>query len=171
MSAKVELKARIASVDALLPRAAALADDPPQRIHQDDTFFDVTYGRLKLRVFADGSGELIHYLRPDDPGSGRDGCVSAPVIDPDALRATLARACGEIGRVRKQRTLVLVGRSRIHLDRVEGLGDFVEIEVVLGAGQSEAEGRASALALLGEMGVGADALVGRAYLDLLAELE
>lgn len=170
MAANVELKARIASVDALLPRAAALADDPPQRIHQDDTFFDVTHGRLKLRVFADGSGELIHYLRPDEPGPKRSDYRSAPVVDPDALRETLAHACGEIGRVRKERTLLLAGQSRIHLDRVDGLGDFVEIEVVLCPGQSEAEGRAIALALLERLGVGADALVGSAYLDLLAEL-
>ncbi len=171
MRSNIELKARIASVDALLPRASALADDPPQRIHQDDTFFDVAYGRLKLRVFADGSGELIHYLRPDEQGPKRSDYLIAPVIDPDALRETLARACGEIGRVRKQRTLLLVGQARIHLDRVAGLGDFVEIEVVLRPDQPEAEGRAVALALLAELGVGTDALVGRAYLDLLAELE
>src|SRR5574340_462202 len=129
MPSNVELKARIASVDALLPRAAALADDPPQRIQQDDTFFDVTHGRLKLRVFADGAGELLHYLRPDDQGPKRSDYLVAPVVDPDALREMLAHACGEIGRVRKQRTPLLAGQSRIHLDRVEGLGDFVEIEI------------------------------------------
>ena len=171
MPANVEIKARIGSVAALLPRAAALADDPPQRIHQDDTFFDVARGRLKLREFGDGSGELIHYLRPDDGGPKRSDYVIAPVHSPELLRDVLAHACGQIGRVRKQRTIVLAGQTRIHLDEVEGLGDFLELEVVLREGQSEDEGRQVALALMVELGVGSDALAGRAYLDLLAELE
>jgi len=171
MPANVELKARITSAEALLPRAIALADDPPQRIHQDDTFFDVALGRLKLRVFGDGSGELIHYLRPDDDGPKRSDYVIAPVFEPESLREALARACGELGRVRKQRTMLLVGQTRIHLDQVEGLGDFLELEVVLDQGQSEDEGRRIALALMAELGVEREALVGRAYLDLLAELE
>ena len=171
MPANVELKARITSAEALLPRAIALADDPPQRIAQDDTFFDVAQGRLKLREYADGSGELIHYHRPDEAGPRRSDYLIAPVYEPGALRAVLARACGEIGRVRKQRTLLLAGQTRIHLDEVEGLGNFLELEVVLREGQSEDEGRQIALALMAALGVGADALVGRAYLDLLAELE
>jgi predicted adenylyl cyclase CyaB len=170
MPANVEIKARISSVAALLPRAMALADDPPQRIYQDDTFFDVTHGRLKLRVFGDGSGELIQYLRPDQDGPRRSDYVIAPVLEPEALREALARACGEIGRVRKQRTILLAGQTRIHLDQVEGLGDFIELEVVLREDQSEDEGRRIALDLMAALGIGLDALVGRAYLDLLAEL-
>jgi predicted adenylyl cyclase CyaB len=171
MPANVEIKARIASVAALLPRAIALADDPPQRIHQDDTFFDITHGRLKLRVFGDGSGELIHYLRPDEDGPKRSDYAIAPVHAPETLREVLARACGQIGRVRKQRTLLLAGQTRIHLDQVEGLGDFLELEVVLREGQAEDEGRAIALALMAQLGIGVQALVGRAYIDLLSELE
>ena len=56
MPANVEIKARIPSVAALLPVATALGDDEhAQLIHQDDTFFSVPHGRLKLRVFGDGS--------------------------------------------------------------------------------------------------------------------
>ena len=170
MPTNVEFKARIASVAALLPRAIALADDPPQRICHDDTFFDVAHGRLKLRVFGDGSGELIHYLRPDDDGPKRSDYVIAPVHSPELLRDVLAHACGQIGRVRKRRTLLLAGQTRIHLDQVEGLGDFLELEVVMREDQTEDEGRAIALALMAELGIGVQALVGRAYIDLLAEL-
>lgn len=170
MPANVEIKARIDSVDALLPRAKALSDDDhPQLIHQDDTFFNVPQGRLKLRVFSDGSGELIHYLRPDDEGPKRSDYQIAPVAEPDSLRAVLAAACGVLGRVVKHRILVLVGQTRIHLDRVEGLGDFLELEVVLRPGQSEAEGTALALELLAALGVAPEALLSGAYLDLLRE--
>ena len=120
MPANVEIKARIPSVDALLPVAQALSDDKHlQRIHQDDTFFAVPKGRLKLRVFGDGSGELIHYNRPDATGPKLSDYVLVPAPEPDSLREALTRACGLIGRVRKHRILVLVGPTRIHLDQVD----------------------------------------------------
>ncbi len=168
MPANVEIKARIPSVDALLPLAQALSDDKHlQRIHQDDSFFAVPHGRLKLRVFGDGSGELIHYLRADAAGPKLSDYVLVPVAEPDSLRDALTRACGLIGRVRKHRILVLVGSTRIHLDQVEGLGDFLELEVMLQAGQTEAEGTAIAHDLMARLGVAPEQLVQGAYLDLL----
>ena len=85
-----------------------------------------------------------------------------------SLRQILSLAHGQIGRVRKQRTLYLTSRTRIHVDRVEGLGNFLELEVVLhddeaiDAGVREAEQLASAL------GIAAGDLLQGAYLDLLA---
>lgn len=168
MPANVEIKARIPSVASLLPVARALGDDEhPQLIHQDDTFFQVPQGRLKLREFASGVGELIHYQRADAQGPKLSEYVISPVPEPDSLREALSRACGLLGRVRKERILVLVGSTRLHLDKVEGLGEFLEIEVVLATGQTEAQGTAEARALMAQLGLGPDALVSGAYLDLL----
>jgi adenylate cyclase class IV len=170
MPANIEIKARIDSIDALLPQARALSDDDHlQRIQQDDTFFAVPQGRLKLRVFGDGTGELIHYQRSDAEGPRLSDYVIAPVPEPESLRELLSRACGQLGRVRKQRILVLVGATRVHLDRVDGLGDFLELEVVLQPGQNEADGRAIAHTLMASLGVLPSQLVRGAYLDLLAE--
>jgi adenylate cyclase class IV len=163
----IEVKARIPSVDALLAKAVPLGDGPPQRLDQDDTFFRVPDGRLKLRQFADGSGELIHYHRPDSAQARSSDYVRVPAPDPAALREALARGLGVLGRVRKQRWLVLAGQTRIHIDRVEGLGDCMELEVVLHTGQSDAEGRAIAEHFMQLLGLAqADRLSG-AYLDLL----
>lgn len=168
MPANVEIKARISSVDDLLPLAQALSDDKHlQRIHQDDSFFAVPHGRLKLRVFGDGTGELIHYHRADASGPKLSDYVLVPVPEPESLREALARACGLIGRVRKHRILALVGPTRIHLDQVEGLGDFLELEVTLGGGLTEAEGQAIAHDLMHRLGVAPGQLVQGAYLDLL----
>ena len=170
MPSNVEIKARIASVEALLPLARALADDVhPQLIHQDDSFFAVSHGRLKLRVFGDGSGELIHYHRSDTSGPKRSDYVRVPAPDPDNLREALGRACGLLGRVRKERILVLVDNTRLHLDRVEGLGDFLELEVMLAEGQDEAEGHTIAHALMARLGIANEQLVHVAYLDLLRQ--
>ncbi len=168
MPRNIEIKARIGSVEALLPRARAVAGAPATLIEQDDSFFAVPHGRLKLRQFADGSAELIHYHRDDTPEAKASDYVRVPVPDPAALREALARGCGLRGRVRKRRWLLLAGQTRIHLDRVEGLGDFMELEVVLREGQPEAEGVRIAEALMRELGLeGAERLAG-AYLDLAA---
>ena len=171
MPRNIEIKARIASVEALRPRAEALAGAPAVLIEQDDSFFKVPHGRLKLREFADGSAELIHYHRADGVDAKASDYVRVAVSEPAALREALVRANGLQGRVRKQRWLCLVGSTRIHIDRVAGLGDFMELEVVLQDGQSDDEGQAIAESLMRQLGLEdaenpAERLAG-AYLDLL----
>ena len=87
MPRNIEIKARIASVEALLAAARALADGEAEAIEQDDTFFAVAMGRLKLRQFADGSAELIHYHRADGP--------EAPSV---GLRARAGIRCRRLAR-------------------------------------------------------------------------
>jgi predicted adenylyl cyclase CyaB len=89
------------------------------------------------------------------------------VPEPDALRDALATSCGLIGRVRKRRIVYLVGRTRVHLDCVDGLGDFLELEVVLSDDEPAEDGVAEARALVARLGLSPDALVAGAYLDLL----
>ena len=167
MPRNVEIKARIGEIASLTARVAAIATDGPQEIVQDDTFFACPHGRLKLRAFAHDDGQLIFYRRADAAGPTESFFVLTPTTSPDRLRDTLAHACGVTGRVRKRRTLYLVGRTRVHLDEVEGLGDFLELEVVLQPGQSEAEGEAIARDVLAALGVADSALIQGAYLDLL----
>lgn len=168
MPRNVEIKARLADAAAVEARAAALADHGPTVIAQDDTFFHADAGRLKLRAFADGTGELIFYRRPDAAGPKVSAYVRAPTSDPDATREALTLAYGVTGRVTKMRRLYLVGRTRVHLDAVGGLGDFLELEVVLADGESAEAGEREARALLDALGVPASALVATAYVDLLA---
>ena len=58
-----------------------------------------------------------------------------PRLTPETLRESLSLAYGQVGRVRKQRTLFLVGRTRLHLDKVEELGHFLELEIPLAEGE------------------------------------
>jgi adenylate cyclase class IV len=169
MARNVEIKARLhGSIESLLPRVRALADGPEVRIEQDDTFFTCTHGRLKLRDFGDGTGELIHYERADTAGPKLSDYVRAPTSDPAALRDALTRAQGIQGRVRKTRWLLRVGQTRVHLDHVHGLGDFMELEVVLHDGQSAAQGEAMAERLMAELNIAHEQRVAGAYLDLLS---
>lgn len=169
MARNVEIKARIASVASLEPRAVALADRGPFDIVQDDTFFRCPQGRLKLRAFSDSEGELIFYRRADQAGPKESFYLRTPTTDPAGLREALTLAWGQAGRVRKQRRLFLAGRTRIHLDRVQGLGDFVELEVVLAEGESLHDGVQEATRLMHRLGIDDSQLIERAYVDLLRD--
>jgi adenylate cyclase class IV len=169
MPRNIEIKLRIDSVDVLLPRALALAGAAAQTIEQDDSFFRVAHGRLKLRDFGDGRAELIHYQREDGIEARASDYLRVAVADAPALREALARGCGLLGRVRKRRWLLMLDQTRLHLDRVEGLGDFVELEVVLRDGQSDDEGRTIAADWLRRLGLQQAPRVAVAYMDLLRE--
>jgi len=168
MARNIEIKARIAGVEAMAGRVAALADRGPIEIPQDDTFFTCAHGRLKLRALSATDGQLIFYRRSDERGPKESFFVISPTASPDSLREALSLAYGRVGRVRKHRTLYLVGRTRVHLDRVEDLGDFLELEVVLSEGEDPDAGVDEAHRLMAALGIAPDHLVEGAYLDLLA---
>jgi len=169
MPRNVEIKARLRGPAAVRARAAALSDAPAVLLDQEDTFFHTPEGRLKLRTFPDGRGELIFYRRPDEAGPKTSEYFVYRTREPASLHDLLARACGVRAVVRKRRTLYLSGPARIHLDEVEGLGSFLEIEVVLGDGVPSGQGEAVAAQLLERLGVPAGDLVAGAYVDLLEE--
>jgi predicted adenylyl cyclase CyaB len=85
------------------------------------------------------------------------------------LRDVLAAACGIIGVVRKRRLVRMVGRTRVHLDEVENLGRFVELEVVLDEGEPVEQGVVEAHGLMAALGIQQEQLVSHAYVDLLHE--
>ena len=166
MARNIEIKARISSVEALAPKAATLANEGPIEIMQDDTFFRCDAGRLKLRVFPDGDGELIFYRRANRRGPNESFYLRCSTPAPGPLRDALAAAYGQAGRVRKHRTVFLIGRTRVHLDRVEGLGDFLELEVVLADGEPPDAAVREAHDLMEKLGVQPSQLIEGAYIDL-----
>jgi predicted adenylyl cyclase CyaB len=83
------------------------------------------------------------------------------------LNEVLSQALGVRGVVRKKRTLYWTGQTRIHLDDVEGLGTFLELEVVLEPGQSTVEGVDMARQIMKRLNIEEDNLVEAAYIDLL----
>lgn len=167
MATNVEIKARVVDWPAVNRRAEAISDAPREVIEQEDVFFHTRSGRLKLRFLAPDRGELIFYERPDSAGPKASRYEIATTSDPHSLRRVLAAALGERGAVRKTRWLYLVDRTRIHLDRVEGLGDFMELEVVMEPGEPAAEGDRIANDLMSRLGISPSDLIEGAYIDLL----
>ncbi|CAG4902787.1 class IV adenylate cyclase [Paraburkholderia saeva] len=168
MARNIEIKARARQFDELRERAAQLSPDAPLIFRQQDFFYDVPRGRLKLRQFDDGTpAELIFYQRDDRDGPKASYYTRSPVTNAEAMHSLLATALTTRGIVTKERHVYLTGRTRIHLDRVDGLGDFIELEVVLAQDDDEEGGQAEAHAMFAKLGVPEADLVAVAYVDLL----
>jgi predicted adenylyl cyclase CyaB len=167
MPSNIEIKARLPDPAATRSLAAAISDTPPETLRQRDTFFRCDTGRLKLRELGGGEAELIFYTRPDVPGAKQSDYEIASVADPESLKAVLSRALGVTQVVEKTRVLYLVGQTRMHLDSVDGLGEFLELEVVLRPDQTAAEGQAIAAGLMRRLGVREADLCPGAYADMV----
>ncbi len=167
MPVNIEIKARARNMVDLHSRAGKLSQSSPQVIPQEDTFFIVPNGRLKLRQLTPQFGQLVYYERTDISGPKRSNYHISETSDPIGLKTTLSLALGVRGVVRKTRYLYLAGQTRIHLDEVEGLGNFMELEVVLRPDQSDADGQVIAHDLMLQLGIQQEDLLEGAYMDLM----
>ncbi len=167
MGLNLEIKARLSGEDGLRELARRLAVLPTEELWQEDIFFSAPAGRLKLRYFGGSSGELILYERANAEGPKLSRYTIARTPDPIALKGILSAVLPIVGVVRKRRRVFLSGQTRIHLDIVDDLGCFLELEVMLRDGQPQAEGTVIAEQLLGSLGIERSQLVREAYIDLL----
>lgn len=166
MPYNIEFKAILRNPSAAHATAKRLSAASPQILHQTDVFFSCNDGRLKLRLLGDGMGELIHYQRADRAEARRSDYRIATTPNAHVLLEILRCSLTETGTVKKIRALYLVGQTRVHIDQVEGLGDFLEIEVVMKPGQSDAAAQHIAHDLMNEFGITQNELLSSAYIDL-----
>ncbi|HWF35241.1 MAG TPA: cytidine deaminase [Solirubrobacteraceae bacterium] len=166
----VELKARDSDPDGTAARCRALGAEDRGELVQRDTYFAARHGRLKLRQQEEAGGELIAYRRPDAVEPGESTYVRAAASEPEALREALTAALGSVVVVSKRRRLFMWENVRIHLDDVDGLGTFLELEAVVAPDGSDLDAaRAKVARLRSELGISEDALVAAGYSDLLLD--
>jgi adenylate cyclase class IV len=174
VGANVESKTRGADLQAVARLAAALGAQYRGRLEQVDTYFVVGRGRLKLREIShcgpDGgvsvSSELIRYERPDESGARVSLYERTEIGDAESCRKRLGDEHGLRGCVRKHRELWTLDATRIHLDRVEGLGAFVELETVTEGTPGPADRREHDR-LATALGLDPSATVDCSYIDLV----
>jgi len=139
-------------------------------LKQEDTFFKVQNGRLKLRVLENEShGELIFYERPNDSGPKCSEFYLTYIADAATFKFSMDKAVGILGSVKKCRRLYMFGTTRIHLDEVAGLGCFLELEVILQPGQTTQDCEKIAKELMAQLGVEESDLIAVSYMDLLLQ--
>jgi len=168
MPENVEIKARVANPEDMKVRVAEISDGPPEKIVQEDIFFRTRSGRLKLRIFSAHSGELISYERRDSRGPKTSTYQIFPTDNPALLERLLTASLGVVGVVRKVRQLYMIDQTRIHLDEVERLGSFIELEVVLSAELTKAAGEGIAKEIMSKLSIRPCDLIDVAYIDLLS---
>ena len=167
MKSNIEIKLIATNLQVVADRIIAIGGKFIQTFEQQDTYFTVPKGRLKLRKQSATSGELIYYERPNVAGMRQSQYIVAKTAEPDALLEALTAVLPVPGVVKKTRHLYLVGQTRIHLDTVSQLGTFIELEVVLEPNQTADQGAKIADTLMDKLYIASARRVPGSYLDLL----
>lgn len=97
--------------------------------HQIDTYFKVSSGRLKLRE-GKIENHLIHYERSNQAGPKKSEVLLFKSDPGSSLKDILIKAVGTLVIVDKKRSIYFIDNVKFHLDEVQGLGSFVEIEAI-----------------------------------------
>jgi homotetrameric cytidine deaminase len=168
-SRNIELKARVPQPARTLELALALGAEDRGEIAQTDTYFARARGRLKLREQQPGDDELVQYRRADTASTRESEYRRVPVADAPALRQALDAALGTLVVVQKRRRLLVHENVRIHLDEVEGLGSFIELEAVAAPGADLGAEHAKVSRLREQLQIPEDSLVAQSYSDLLLD--
>ena len=164
----MELKARDPDPDTTLRAALAHGAHDHGVLQQRDVYFAAPNGRLKLRVQDDGA-QLIGYRRADAAEARLSAYHLADVPDPHGTIAALDAALGTTVEVVKRRHLLLWRDVRIHLDDVDGLGRWVELEAVATPSSDLADEHAKVAELRSVLGIDDDRIVAAGYAAMLLE--
>jgi len=166
----VELKARDLDPERSLACCRELGAVDHGTLWQCDTYFPVPSGRLKLREQRPGQAVLIQYDRADQPDQRESRYRLVRVLDVEEARQALTDALGVTVTVVKRRRLFLWHSVRIHLDDVERLGRFIELEAVAGA-TSDLDSEWKLIAILRErLSITDESLVATGYAQQMIAL-
>lgn len=168
----LEFKATLRNFDGAVEVARAIGARGSGVLQQVDTYFNTSSGRVKLREFVNSEipAELIAYQRADEAVARLSTFERCEIDDPGALKRGLAATLGVRAVVEKDRHLFLWEGVRIHIDRVSGLGDFIEFEAVLGEGETVADAERRLGYLTERFGIGSDDILSTSYADLLLDV-
>lgn len=163
----VEIKARCANQEAIRSYLKEHAADFKGSDHQVDTYFNVPNGRLKLRE-GEIENNLIHYERPDGEGPKQSRITLYSPQPKSSLKDVLTNALGVMVVVDKVREIYYIENVKFHVDTVEGLGTFMEIEAIDSDGSiGKDKLNEQCRHYLSEMDIKEQDLVSGSYSDLL----
>ncbi|HMU45973.1 MAG TPA: class IV adenylate cyclase [Chitinophagaceae bacterium] len=134
---------------------------------QTDTYFNVSAGRLKLRQ-GNIENHLIYYERPDKAGPKNSHFELLKIPDAEKFRQVMSKSCGVKVVIKKRREIYYIKNVKFHIDEVNQLGTFIEIEAGnLLADLSVEELTAQCKFYLKEFGIQENDLLKESYSDML----
>lgn len=167
MAENIEFKAKVSGYGEMKAAMQRITGAEPILLDQTDVFYNCKKRRVKLRTICGSRHELIIYNRKNVSGPKLSKYIRIRVKHFNLVNKFLASLFGTRGTVRKRRTVFLKDNIRFHLDRVEGLGDFMEIEYVLSPTESRENALKEVNVLLQALDIRAEMLIECAYIDLL----
>ncbi len=169
MARNIEIKARVGDLDSTRTTALELGARPHAIERQTDRYYTVDGAhRVKLRTVAGGRAELVEYRRPEAAGVRASDYTVTPVRDATAGLCLVPKGKPLVV-VRKRREVLLWENVRIHLDEVDRLGTFVELEAVVDDRHDDAACRAHVATLLAALGLTDADLIRASYAELLRD--
>ena len=131
MAQNIEVKFYTESLEETERLADKIGASYQAELTQTDTYYKTPTGRLKLRQFPGNLSQLIYYERPDFAGSRLSEYEVLEIANTEKFLRIASKIFQTEVTVKKIRKLYIFGSTRIHLDQVEGLGNFIELETVL----------------------------------------
>lgn len=162
----LEAKFKLNDFEQAQGRAEAIGYRFKATLTQRDTFFRVAAGKLKLREEQSGA-RLIYYGREESRHLKLSTYEIVAIAEPEKFRLMMTQALGTIATVNKSRILMMRDNVRLHLDRVEGLGEYGEIEAVLADTDDVEHSRPAVDEILSTLGIERDNLIEKSYFEML----
>ena len=162
----IEIKARYEDIELGRELALAIGAHYQGELHQTDTYFHARTGRLKLREITGAQSHLISYSRPHQARPKTSFYRIYPLEDAGLMKQMLEESLGIWRVVEKRRDLFLFDEIRIHLDRVQRLGNFLELEGVVSDPRRALEIREKVIKLICHFQISTADLIAGSYSDL-----
>ena len=139
MPRNLELKVPCHSFDKIIKILEQIKADYIGELIQKDVYYKINSGLLKLRI-ENGEQSLIKYIRDE---TGKDRWSDFHVIKfSDVDAEGFFREIFSIETiVEKNRLVYIYDNTRIHLDKVKDLGEFLELETLVIDGLEDAKKR------------------------------
>lgn len=169
MAKNVEFKAKISDYDSMYKRIFSITNETPILLKQQDIFFNIGKGRLKLRTISEEQHEIIYYNRQNLFKPKISKYYRLKIKHYHLINKLLRIFLGEKEIVKKDRCLFLKDNIRFHLDNVWNLGVFLEIEYIMSRKESAQDATIKVNKLLKELEIKPDMLICNSYVDLLNE--
>ncbi|VDL71580.1 unnamed protein product [Nippostrongylus brasiliensis] len=169
MHQSIVLKARVDDIEQAENAIFDLTESLGTFFVQEDVYFNVPNGNLKLRIMhPNRCGQLIYNSLSNKSDHKLSESQVTEVEDVLSIRATLSAALGERGTITKKRRVFTMDDVRIYLDDVDQIGQFIDIAVTLNSSQSDSC-YARAKEIRERLNISEDAVVPVAYLDMMME--